>query len=312
MYRIVFIFLINIIFSQVITDLSLISAKSFGTAGAMVSNPHSIEAVFHNPSGLAHLKGETQILFGTTLLYGLDFLEHQYVSVSFPKGFAFTYQHLGTSMKGLSQSDQDSGLFSSHGFLNNANGSLSKEKSISFSQGIFLLNDKNSRISIGYNLNYLILYQASSAGPAGDGSNGLASSKITSYTADLGFYASLRDKVSFGAFVKNLSNTELYKGSGTVTLPRRLDLGITYYPLNSLVTTFALERVLGNNENSFRFGIEYQFNNSFSIRSGIQQKPNRFGIGCSYKFQLFELSYSLLTHPVLSESSVFDIKVYFD
>ena len=310
MYRIVFIFLINIIFSQVISDLSFISAKSFGTAGAMVSNPHSIESVFHNPSGLANLKNKTQLLFGTTLLYGLDFLEHQYVSASFPKGFAFTYQHLGTSMKGLNQSDQ--GLFSSYGFLDDANGSLSKEKSISFSQGISLLNDKNSKISIGYNLNYLILSQTSSAGPAGDGSNGQASSTITSYTADLGFYASLRGKVSFGAFVKNLSNTELYKGNGAVTLPRRLDLGISYYALKSLVTTFALERVLGSNDNSFRFGVEYQFNDSFSIRSGVQQKPNRFGIGCSYKFKIFELSYSLLTHPVLSESSVFDIKVYFD
>ena len=63
MYRIVFIFLFNIIFSQVITDLSFISAKSFGTAGAMVSNPHSIEAVFYNPSGLVHFKKKkTQLL----------------------------------------------------------------------------------------------------------------------------------------------------------------------------------------------------------------------------------------------------------
>ena len=38
----------------------------------------------------------------------------------------------------------------------------------SISQGIRLLNDANSTLSIGYNLNALVFYQAGSAGPNGE------------------------------------------------------------------------------------------------------------------------------------------------
>ena len=308
MNKVIYILLINFIFSQALTDISFISSKSAGLAGATVSNSHSVEGAFYNPSGLAHLSTDFELIVGTTQLYGLDFLEHSYLSFAFSKGFAFTYQHLGTSIKGMSE---DYGDYTSYGFANNK-GYLSREKSITFSHGISLLNDRNSKISIGYNLNYFSVSQGRSAGPSGDGQNGFPEGEFSSYAIDLGLYASLRNKINFGAFVKNLNSSELSKGSSSVYLPRRLDLGISYHPFKNLVTTFAVERVLGYDESSFRFGVEYQFNNSFLFRSGIQINPNRLGVGCAYRFKMFEMSYSLLTHPVLAETNIFDFKVYFE
>ena len=313
MNKIIYIVLINIIFSQALTDISFISSKSFGLAGAVVSNPKSIESVFYNPAGLVHLNNKFELIVGKTELYQLDFLNHQYVSFAFLNRFAFTYQHLGTEVKGLNSSTGPAlDPHSLYGFVDSMNKHLSREKAISFSHGISLLNDKNSTISIGYSLNYLSVNQGQSAGPLGNGVNGFPSGRYSSYTLDLGFYASLRNKIDFGVFVKNLNNAELSKGSSSVPLPRRFDLGISYHPLKSLVTTFAFERVLGYDESSFRFGVEYDLNDSFLFRSGVQINPNRFGIGCAYRFSIFELSYSLLTHPVLSETNVFDLKVYFD
>ena len=61
---------------------------------------------------------------------------------------------------------------------------------------------------------------------------------------------------------KIINNPKISKGSSSSHLPRRLDLGITYYPFEQLTTTFAVERILGYDESSFRFGVEYNLNSS--------------------------------------------------
>ena len=306
--KIIILFLMNFLLSQVLTDISFIGSKSLGMAGAVVSDSEDLEAVFHNPAGLVKIKENITLISGRSQLYGLDFLNFEYLSIGFSNGFALTYQHLGTSYK---NSSDFSGDYSSYGF-HEFNGSLSREKSISLSQGISLLDDKNSKISIGYNLNYMYLYQGASAGPAGNGENGLPSNDIASFGIDVGLLSSLRDKVSFGAFVKNINNPKITKGPSSSYLPRRLDLGITYYPFNDLTTTFAMERVLGTDESSFRFGVEYDLTSSFMLRTGIQLNPNRLGLGFSYSMKNFELSYSLLTHSVLPTTDMFNLKVSFE
>ena len=61
---------------------------------------------------------------------------------------------------------------------------------------------------------------------------------------------------------------------------------------------FAIEKVLGQDQSSFRFGIQYEIEiESLSFRTGIQMNPNRFGFGLScVKLNKIELSYGLLTH----------------
>ena len=310
--KIVFVILINFIFSQAFTDISFIGTKSLGSAGAVVSNTNDIESVFYNPAGLYSLKlnKKNSLLMGSTKLYQLDFLEHEFLSIGFSNGMALSYQRLGTSNKNSEVIDLDN--YSQYGFKN-IRESLSKEKSISISQGISLLDDRNSTLSIGYAINYLSMYQNKSAGPNGDGKNGLKENDMVAYSLDFGLFAILRDKIAFGAYAKNITNESISKGSSSAHLPRRLNLGMTYYPTEELITTFALERVLSsNNESSFRFGIEYSLTSSFLLRTGIQINPNRLGAGFSYKFKIVELSYSLLTHPVLPITEAFNLKVHFE
>ena len=287
----------NFIFSQSFSNFSFTGSKSMGMAGAVVSDIDGIESVFYNPSGLVN-SDKYSIVFGRSNLYDLSFLNHEFLSVSFPNKMAFSFQQLSTNSKGA---------FSSSNSVN-----LSTEEIITISQGFNLLNDENSTLSVGYNVNALIFSQAGSAGPTGDGTSGLPGSKSNSLGIDLGIHASLRDKISFGAFVKNINNPAIGRGSTQSHLPRRMNLGITYNPFDALYTTFAFERVLGEDKTSFRFGAEYDLNNSLTLRSGIQMNPNRLGLGFGYTVRNLELSYSLLTHSILSSSSVISIRVNFE
>jgi len=281
------------LFTQSFSNLSHVGSKSMGMAGAVVSDVNDLETVFYNPAGLVNIKPYSFIA-GTTDLYGLKFLNHQFLSISLPYKSAISIQQLGTNSSSLSDKN------------------LSSEKSISFSKAFFLLDDANSKLSVGYNINGLIFYQNASAGVNGDGTSGLGSGETTTIGLDIGVHASLRNKISFGAFIKNINNPSIGKGSSSSQLPRRMDVGLTYNPFDGLYTTFAIEKVLGQEQSSFRFGIQYDIIESLSFRTGIQMNPNRFGFGLSYKLNNIEVSYSLLTHHLLSASNLLSIKVNFD
>lgn len=281
------------LFAQSFSNISHVGSKSMGMAGAVVSDVNDFETVFYNPAGLVNIKPYSFIA-GTTDLYGLKFLNHQFLSISLPYSSALSIQQLGTNTTGFSDKN------------------LSSEKSISFSKAFFLLDDANSKLSVGYNVNGLIFYQNASAGVNGDGVGGLSSGETSALGLDIGVHASLRNKISFGAFIKNINNPSIGKGSSSSQLPRRMDVGFTYNPFDGLFTTFAIEKVLGQDQSSFRFGIHYDIIESLSFRTGIQMNPNRFGFGLSYKFNNIEMSYSLLTHHLLSASNLLSIKVNFD
>ena len=51
-----------------------------GTAGAVVSDVNDLETVFYNPAGLVNMKPYSFIA-GTTDLYGLKFLNHQFLEI---------------------------------------------------------------------------------------------------------------------------------------------------------------------------------------------------------------------------------------
>tara|TARA_Y100001970_G_scaffold294232_1_gene448870 strand:+ start:3152 stop:4054 length:903 start_codon:yes stop_codon:yes gene_type:complete len=289
----------QIIFTQSFSNFSFSGSKSIGMAGAVVSNVDDAEAMLYNPSGLVDLD-KYSVILGSSDLYDLRFLNHQFIAISLPNNFALSFQEFSTDSKGIFSSQNSKTI------------NLSSEEVVSISQGIRLLNDANSTLSIGYNLNALVFYQAGSAGPNGDGTFGLPESKSTSIGIDIGINASLREKITFGAFIKNINNPSIKKGSSQSHFPRRMDLGITYNPFDDLYTTFAFQRTLGKDKTSFRFGVEYDLTDTFTLRSGIQMNPNRLGFGISYSISNVELSYSLLTHSILSTSSVISIGFNFE
>ena len=276
--------LLNFISAQIITNNSFNTARSVSMAGATVSNPGNIESVFYNPANLSNLSGSS-VLLGSTMFYEQENLDYQFAALSFKldkkNAMAITIQKLGVN------ADQS---------LNE----LSSEISISISQGFHLLKDRNSSLSLGYNANYFILSQGSSAGTVGDGSNGLPGKKMYGFGLDLGVLASLREKVVLGVFIKNINSPRIGRGSNAQFLPRRLNIGCTYHPTQSLKTSFVYERLIYSNTNQFRFGVEYEFHKYFILRTGVQMKPNRFGFGfLSPINDKISIAYGLITHPIL-------------
>ena len=287
-------------YSQVFSDISFVGSRSVATGGSLVANPRGEESVFYNPAGLSSNSNNKGLFYGKTDIYNLNFLKYQYLSVGLPKNFALSFQALNTNYN-----------------LDGIQGRLSREHTFSLSQGIDLLKDRNSTLSVGYNLNYLSFYQAPSAGPNGDGENGFLSAKSSTISLDLGIHASLRKKISFGAFLKNITSTRMGKGSSLIFLPRKINIGIGYMPFADLSTNFSLERIMGTDKSSFRFGLEYLVTKYFEVRSGVQMSTqdngsNRFGAGFTIHLPYVDFSYGLLTHPILDNINTFDIRVSFE
>ena len=304
MKKIIYLISISLIFSQVTSDISFNTSKSLSLAGAVVSDPGTIESVFYNPAGISRVN-QSELIIGNTNFYNQSFLAYNYASYIFynekSDNVAITVQNLSVKSD---YSDNDDWL--------NPNDELTSELCISLSQGFDLLNDKNSTLSIGYSLNYLRLNQGSSAGVSGNGIDGLSESSISSVGIDIGVLSSLRDKVVLGAYIKNINSPHLSKGPSLQYLPRKLSIGITYLPFAQLKTNFQIEKLLGSSDNQFRFGIEYELNKQVLLRTGIQMKPNRYGMGFSYMpNDKMKISFGMLTHPVLSTSNNFDISIYF-
>ena len=310
-FLILYVITFQFVYSQVFSDISFVGSRSVATGGAMVANPYGEESAFYNPAGLTKSKNEFSFFYGKTDIYNLNFLEYQYFAIKIPSirnnanSYAISAQSLNTSYN-----------FNSDDF-GSLNGNLSEETVVTFSQGIDLLKDKNSNLSIGYNLNYFIFYQAPSAGPNGDGLNAFSASESETFSLDFGIHASLRNKINFGAFLKNINSTRIGKGTSLSFLPRKINIGIGYTPTSDLSTNFSLERIIGSDKSSFRFGLEYLVTQYFEVRTGVQMSTqdngsNRFGAGFTIHLPYVDFSYGLLTHPILDNINTFDIKVSFE
>ena len=306
MYIFIISLLTSLLFNQVLTDNSFNTSRSIGLAGATVSNPGKYESVFSNPAYLSDTKNSA-ILLGRTNYYELDLLKYSYFSFIYRDSkptsklnFAFTIQELGTKPT-----------------YTKVQNFLSIERAITLSQGYSFFKDRNSSLSIGYNLNYLMLDQGASAGASGDGSDGISSKKITSFGIDVGLFATLRDKVMMGAFIKNINSPSLGRGKNSHYLPRRLNIGFSYMPIKKLKTSFEFQRSIGTKNNQFRIAILYNLFENFTFRVGGQLKPNRFGAGFTFNvngpFNALDndltFSYGFITHPVMPLTHNFEFGV---
>jgi len=296
MKKILIILSISTIYTQVITDLSFKTSQSIAMAGAVVSDPGIAESVFYNPANLSNIDN-SQILYGITDFYGLNFIDYTYLSYAFSTSFGnfgVGYQKLVTNANSGSQAN------------------LSSESSLSISQGFDLLRDNNSSLQLGYTINYMMLNQGKTAGVSGNGSDGMPSTSINTLGIDVGIIGSLRNKVQFGVYLKNINAPSLGRGSSYQYLPRKMTIGITYRPFSYLNTNVSFERLLGKKDIQFRFGFEYKLTHNFTLRSGIQMKPNRIGVGFKYMpFKNVDFSYGLLLHHIMPSTNNFELGVSF-
>ena len=295
--KVLFIFAFNCLVAQITTNNSFNNSKSIALAGSVVSSPGGIENIINNPANLS-FNTKASIAMGSTVFYEVDLLEYQYCSVLYrpnkSTNLSLTMQHLGTKAKGES------------------NLTLSSERAIIFSHGFTLFKDRNSSLRLGYNANYFLFKQSRSAGVSGDGLDGIPPRERNKIGIDVGIWASLRGKVFLGAFIKNINSPSIGEGSFANFLPKKMNIGFSYIPMKTLVTSFNYERLLGSKTNHFRFGVEFEIHKFFTLRAGIQMKPNRLGLGFLTPINdRASFTYSLLTHPVLSLTHNVEIGFHF-
>jgi hypothetical protein len=298
MIKFLLLFLLSFPLAQTVSDYSYTHAEVSAMAGAVVAEAGSNWSIFHNPAGITEVDG-FQVSLGGGRLYGYDWLPASNLSGTVPVSkistIGFAFQQLETKYSGKT---------------------LSKEQTLSIAQGFDLQHDKNSHLAIGYTANFVQWDLGKSAGPSGDGSDGLELGSINSVTVDVGVLASLREKYRFGVMLKNINSGALGKGMTRQVLPRRINVGITYMPMKGLATSIVSEHLLGRDDMQIKAAIRYNLNSNLEIYTGAQSNPNRFGLGFTIKLYRvtdaelgdnYTLSYGLLTHPVLPMTHQFNI-----
>jgi len=291
MYKYLNIFLLSATFSQTVSDYAYTGAEVAAMAGAIVSEEGGNWSIFHNPAGITEIEG-IHLSAGSGKLYGFNWLPSYnlsgYVPLPIIGTIGFALQQLEVKYNEIH---------------------LSSEQTFSIAQGFNLQHDKNSHLSIGYTANFVQWNLGKSAGVTGDGSYGLELGRLNSVTVDLGVLASLRDKYRFGVFLKNINSGALGKGMTRQVLPRRINAGITYIPLNRLSTTIVSEHFLGRDDQQIKGAIRYKLYSYLEIYAGAQSNPNRFGMGTTFMLNRQSVSYGLLTHPVLPMTHQFNLSI---
>ncbi len=291
MFRFYCILLFAPLFTQTISDYAYTHAEVAAMAGAVVAEAGSNWSIFHNPAGITEVDG-TPLSAGSGNLYGFKWLPAYNLSgtTSLPiiGKISFALQQLETKYSGTT---------------------LSTEQTLSIAQGFELQHDKNSRLAIGYTANFVQWDLGRSAGVSGDGSDGLDLGSINSITIDFGVLASLREKYRFGVFLKNINSGALGKGMTRQVLPQRINVGITYMPMQGLATSIVSEHLLGRDDMQIKAGFRYNLNSNIELYTGAQSNPNRFGMGATFTFTNQSISYGLLTHPVLPITHQFNIGI---
>ena len=106
-------------------------------------------------------------------------------------------------------------------------------------------------------------------------------------------------------YLKNINSPTLEGQS----IPRKISISLGFIPMDKIYTNISMERLLGRNDRQVKLGFKYDLSSAFSIISGVQSNPNRFGIGVEYSLSNLTFGYSILTHHVMSETHNFEMKI---
>ena len=280
MKKILFILSFSVIFSQSITDYAYTGFEGTSLCGAVVANKGGSWSLYHNPSGLSEMNN-IQVTFSFSKLFNQTFLPYNNTDIILPLNkignFGISIQQMSVSYRGSI---------------------LSSEKSIGISQGFFLLKDMHSTMSLGYTVHFMNWDLGKSAGASGDGTDGINLGSDNTVGLNIGLQASLRKKYRVGVFIKNINQPQIGKGLSAQPLARRLSIGTSYYPIDGVMTSLVLDRLLGSSI-QIKYGMQYKLSNIISMNVGAQSNPNRLGTGIEIKSSGMNFNYSILTHHVL-------------
>ncbi|OUT37372.1 MAG: hypothetical protein CBB66_06860 [bacterium TMED6] len=280
--------LISISFTQVFSTYDYVGSRATAMSGATTTGADIESAIFHNPAQLSDSKGK-KIISGFSHLYDLEFLTYTHFGLSYDS-YAINFEKMSTEFN---------------------NTDLSSELAIGISKGMNIYKDRQSLIQTGIRFNIFSYDFGQTAGTAGDGSNGIDIGSGIASGVDIGFQGVLNNKYYVGYYLQNVFRYIEDTNLGS-SLPQTFSIGLSYRPYEDLLTSLDINQLSGHINQEIRLGIEYKIMDSFTIRTGLQSNPNRFSGGFQYSLiDNIDISYSFLTHHVLSTTHQFSISVKF-
>ena len=277
---------LSALFSQVFSEYSYTGANQTAMAGSIAANTSTENGLFQNPASIAGFEDKI-VVVGQSNIFNQPYLPYHYIGLIYNMPMI---NKIGVSYRSLST--ENNGV------------KLSSESALSFSKGFYLQKDRNSCLAVGFRTNALFWEQSQSAG-TGDGTNGVGSIQETSIGLDFGIIGGLRDKYWVGGYLTNINSPIM----GSQHLPRKMTISLGFSPFEQVYTNLSMERLLGRNDRQVKLGFKYNLDNNFSLLFGAQSNPNRFGLGAEYHLKRIAISYSLLTHHVMSETHNIEIKI---
>jgi len=265
---------------QVTSDYLYKGPRTAALAGSSIGRTSDGWAIFNNPAGLSQVEGMS-IVAGSQKIFNLSFLPYTMA------GGTFNLKNAGVIGAGVETMSVKYDAIK-----------LTSETAIRFSHGFYLQKDVISSLAFGYSLKFFQLDYGQSAGPSGDGTDGVNLGKGNAIGLDIGLQASLRDRHWIGVFVSNINRPKIGEGSTSTPLPQRLQAGFGYSPYSVVWTYFSLTKAV-NHDTQYHAGIEYYLFKNIRLMFGTHSGPSRFGAGISADLDFFNISYGLITHPVL-------------
>ncbi|MDO9549212.1 MAG: hypothetical protein Q7J65_09645 [Candidatus Marinimicrobia bacterium] len=276
-------------YGQVFTQINDIAAPFSGTGSSNMATVSNALASFVNPAGLVRVDA-LELVTGFHKPYGISYFNSQIGVAALPLG------KFGTVALGY------------HGSSTQYSGNtLASESAFSISHAFYLQKDIISTLSIGYTVNLYQIDYGQSAGPSGDGSDGINLGSGYGFGVDLGIQGSLHERSWIGLFAKNVNSPEMGSALSSSRLPRSLAIGFGYEPYYGLTTNFMIFQAIGNQKTQYRAGFEYRVLDWLVLRSGVNTEPNRIGCGFGINKWGLLMDYAFISHPVLPETHQFSL-----
>ena len=278
------------VFSQVTTEQIYYGASSLSMSASDVALPKDSWSLFVNAAGIARQQG-LSLVASSQSHFNQDYLSHSLLGFQFKTS---KYGAYGISVENFS--------------VDYSGSSLSGETAIGFHQGIMLRSDRISSFSMGYGIKYYNIEYGSSAGPSGDGSDGIKLGSLSTFGLDISFLGSLADRIRVGAKALNINSPTLGDANNSTRLPQRSQIGIAYSPYDLVWTTVSFNKSVGH-PTHFSSGLSYEIQKNIFLKTGMQTSPNRFSSGFEVYFKKIKIDYGFITHPVLPLSHQISIEV---
>ena len=269
------------------------SAQGLGMGGALVSITNDVWAGYYNPAGLAEFQNY-QVATSYNLPFGYSFFNNYFLSAAL---------QLPEDFGAASISFQDFGI----NYLGN---DMASEYTFAISHGFYLMKDVHSSLSFGYNLKvyHWTLGQSVGSWDSQTGkynNDGLDLGSASTFGVDVGAQASLYGRTFIGVYLMNMNAPTIGKNTKH-DLPQRIVVGAAYKPQSGVTSSLAFNKAVGY-DTQIEGGFEFQIVDYFSLRLGAATNPNRISGGFGINYEGIRFDYGLRTHPVLSETHVFNI-----